>query len=111
MDLILFDKYAEAREELEALIDHSDLTPGDNNKVLYGLGKVEFFTGNAEKALVYFSKIFTKYPKASLAPGSLLFIGKSLKKLGKAEEAKQAFTKVVEDYKSSKEANEARKEL
>lgn len=111
LELIKKDKYAEARTELESLIDHDDLTPGDHNKVLHGLGKVEYYTGNPEKALVYFSKIYTKYPKASLAPSCLLFIGRSLNKMGKKDEAKQAFAKVVEDYKGSKEANEAKKEL
>jgi TolA-binding protein len=115
LDTALIDikenKYAEARSILETLIDHDDLTPGDHNKVLHGLGKVEYYTGNSEKALVYFSKIYTKYPKATLAPSSLLFIGRTLKKLGKKDEAKEAFAKVVEDYKGSKEANEASKEL
>jgi TolA-binding protein len=111
LDLIKKDKYDEARTELEALIDHADLTPGDHNKVLHGLGKVEYYTGNTDKALVYFSKIYTKYPKATLAPSSLLFIGRSLAKMGKKDEAKEAFNKVIEDYKGSKEANEAKKEL
>lgn len=109
--LIKADKYSEARKELEPLIDHSDLSPGDRNKVLHGLGKVEYYTGNHEKAMVYFSKIFTKFPRATLAPSSLLFIGRSLEKMGKNEEAKQAFQKVVEDYKGTKEANEAKKRL
>jgi len=105
------NKYEEARTELQGLIDHEDLTPGDHNKVLHGLGKVEYYTGNPDKALVYFSKIYTKFPKASLAPSSLLFIGRSLEKMGKKDEAKEAYAKVVEDYKGSKEANEAKKEL
>ena len=105
------NKYDEARTELQGLIDHEDLTPGDHNKVLHGLGKVEYYTGNPDKALVYFSKIYTKFPKASLAPSSLLFIGRSLEKMGKKDEAKEAYAKVVEDYKGSKEANEAKKEL
>jgi TolA-binding protein len=105
------NKYAEARSELEALIDHPDLSPGDRNKVLHGLGRVEYYTGHPDKALVYFSKIYTKFPKATLAPSSLLFIGRSLAKMGKKDEAKEAFAKVVEDYKGTKEANEAKKEL
>ncbi|NDD86069.1 hypothetical protein EBZ38_17555, partial [bacterium] len=87
------------------------LSQGDKNKLLHGLGKVEYFSGNLEKAMVYFSKIFTKYPKATLAPSSLLFIGRSLNKMGKKDEAKEAFKKVIEDYKDTKEANEARKEI
>lgn len=111
LDHVKANKYDEARTELQALIDHEDLTPGDHNKVLHGLGRVEYYSGNPDKALVYFSKIYTKYPKASLAPSSLLFIGRSLEKMGKKDEAKEAFAKVVEDYKGSKEANEAKKEL
>ena len=109
--LIKKNEFADARTLLEGIIDHKDLTPGDKNKVLHGLGKVEFYTGNPDKAMVYFSKIFTKFPRASLAPSSLLFIGKSLEKMGKKSEATQAFKKVVEDYKDTNEANEARKQL
>ena len=105
------NKYSEARADLEPLIDHKDLTPGEQNKVIHGLGKIEYYTGNSEKALVYFSKVFAKFPKSSMAPSSLLFIGRSLKKMGKKDEAKEAFSKVVEDYPKSKEAADARKEL
>lgn len=109
--LIKSNDYSDARSILEGLIDHKDLSPGDQNKVLHGLGKVEFYTKNYEKGLVFFSKIYSKYPKASLAPSSLLFIGKSLEKMGKKPEAKEAFAKVVEDYAGSSEAKEAKKEL
>ena len=111
LELIKKDAYADARAELEPLIDHSDLTPGEKNKVLFGLGKVEYFTKNHEKSMVYFSKIFSRFPKASLAPACLLFIGRNLEKMNKKEEAKEAFTKVIEDYPGTSEAKEAKKEL
>lgn len=111
LELVKQDAYKKARPELEALIDNKELTPGDNNKVLHGLGKVEYFSKNYEKSLVYFSKIFTKYPKSSLAPSSLLFIGRALDKLGKKPEAKEAFAKVTQDYPDSKEAKLAKKEM
>jgi TolA-binding protein len=111
LELVKSNAYAEARNELEALIGHKDLTPGDNNKVMHGLGRVEFFTKNYDKALVYFSKIYTKFPNSSLAPSSLSFIAKSLAKTGKKDEAREAFAKLIEDYPTSKEAAEAKKEL
>lgn len=111
LNLVKKNQYTDARKQLEPLIDHPDLTPGEKNKVLHGLGRVEFYSGQHEKAMVYFSKIFTKFPKSSLAPGSLLFIGKSLNKMGKKDEAREAFEKVLEDYKGTKEADDARKEL
>jgi TolA-binding protein len=61
--------------------------------------------------MVYFSKIFSRFPKASLAPACLLFIGRNLEKMNKKEEAKEAFTKVIEDYPGTSEAKEAKKEL
>jgi TolA-binding protein len=111
LDLIKKDAYADAKSELESLIDHPELSPGDHNKVFFGLGKVEYYTKNYEKSLVYFSKIYSKYPKSSLAASSLLFIGRNLEKMGKKEEAKEAFAKVTEDYAGSKEAKEAKKEI
>lgn len=111
LDLVKGNKYKEARAELEPLIDHQELNPGDHNKVLHGLGRVEFHTKNYEKALVYFSKIYSKYPKSTLAPNSLLFIGKTLQKMGKKDEASEAFAKLAEDYPGSKEASEAKKEI
>jgi TolA-binding protein len=111
LNLIKKNIYKDARDILESLIDDPALTPGDKNKVLHGLGKVEYYTGNHDKAMVYFSKIFTKFPKASLAPSSLLFIGKSLEKMGKKDEATQAFKKILDDYKGTKEADEAKREL
>ena len=111
LSLVKNHKYEDARKTLESLIDHQNLSSGDKNKVLHGLGKVEYFLGNHEKAMVYFSKIFTRFPKATLAPSSLLFIGRSLDKMGKKDEAKEAFKKVIEDYNGTKEANEAKKEI
>ncbi|HXH30512.1 MAG TPA: tetratricopeptide repeat protein [Bacteriovoracaceae bacterium] len=109
--LVKSNKYDEARSELSSLMNNSENSPGDQNKILFNLGKVEFFTKNYEKALTYFSKIYTKYPKASLAPTSLLFIGRTLEKMGKKDEAKEAFGQVVESYPESKDAVEAKKEL
>jgi len=109
--LVKGNDYAEARNVLEELIDHPDFSPGENNKVIHGLGKIEYYTKKYEKGLVYFSKIYSKYPKSSLASSSLLFIGRSLEKMGKKDEAKEAFAKVVEDYPESPEAKEAKKEM
>lgn len=109
--LVKVGEYSKAKSELEALIDDEELSPGDINKLMHALGRVEFYTKNYDKALVYFSKVYTKYPKSSLAPNSLLYIAKSLKKLGKKDEAKEAFARVVEDYPGSNESAEAKKEI
>jgi TolA-binding protein len=111
LDLVKAGKYKEARPELESLIEADGLSAGDNNKIYHGLGRIEYYTKTYDKALVYFSKIYTKFPKSSLAPGALLYIAKSLKKLNKTAEAKEAFTRCAEDYPGSNEAAEAKKEI
>ena len=105
------NKYKEARELLEPIIDDKELSPGDKNKVLHSMGKVEFYTKNYEQAMVYFSKVFTRYPKSSFAPNALLFIGKSLKAMNKKAEAKEAFEQVKANYASSPDAKAASTEI
>jgi TolA-binding protein len=111
LDLVTKNSFAGARTDLESLIDHPELSAGERNRVLHGLGRVEYFTKNYDKSLTYFSKIFSLYPKSSLAPSSLLFIAKALDKMGKKSESKEAYQKVIEDYKGSTEAKEAQKAL
>ncbi len=111
LELVKAGKYNEAKPELESLIGAEGLSSSDNNKIMHRLGQINYYTKNYDQALVYFSKVYTKYPKASIAPSSLLYIARSLKKLGKKDEAKEAFTRVAEDYPGSKESAEAKKEI
>ena len=108
LKLVRRKRWNEARQALEPLVDSSNLSPADVNKVYHGLGLVEFGQKNWEKSLVFFSKIYTKYPKSSLAPSSLLHIGKALDRLGKKDESQQAFQELKSQYPQSAAAKEAR---
>lgn len=101
-------KYSEAKTKLEALINDSSVGAADLNKVFHNLGEIEFAQKQWDKSLVYFSKIYTKYPRSSLAPSSLLSIGKALKNLGKTEESKQAFDELKANYPNSAAAKEVK---
>ncbi len=107
-NLINKKKYTDAKSKLEPLINDNSVSPADLNKVFYYLGEIEFAQKQWEKSLVYFSKIYTKFPKSSLAPASLLYIGKALKSLGKNEEAKQAFDELKANYPGSSAAKEVK---
>lgn len=111
LKMVTDNKFISAKVILETLIDHKDLRAADHNKVYHGLGRVELYTNNPDKALVYLSKIVMNYPRSSLAPNSLYLIGKSFQKQKKTEEARQAFTKLISDYPSSADAAKAKKEL
>jgi len=101
-------KFGDARSILEGMVNDSSVGAGDMNKVLHGLGEIEFAQKNWEKSLVFFSKIYTKYPKSSLAPSSLLHIGRALSHLGKKDEAAQAFQELKNQYPTSQAAREVR---
>ncbi len=100
-------KWGDARSILEDIIADGS-NPADVNKALFAMGEIEFNQKNWEKSLVFFSKIYTKYPKSSLAPASLLHIGKALNQLGKKDEASQAFTELRANYPGSAAAKEVR---
>jgi TolA-binding protein len=101
LGLIKKKKHAQARETLERVDRELELGPADRNKVWHALGILEQGEGKHEKALVYFSKIYTKYPQSSLAPSSLAHIAESLEKLGKKEEAAQAREELRAQYPDS----------
>lgn len=101
LSLIKKKKHAQAREALERVDREAELGPADRNKVWHALGILEQREGKHEKALVYFSKIYTKYPQSSLAPSSLAHIAESLDKLGKKEEAAQAREELRAQYPDS----------
>lgn len=104
--LIKKKKYAEAKTLLEGIVEDAEVDPADQNKALHAMGVLEYQQKNYEQGLVYFSKVFTKYPKSSLAPSSLLFIGRSLNRLGKKAEAKQAYEELKSNYPESSAAKE-----
>ncbi|MBY0515986.1 MAG: tetratricopeptide repeat protein [Bacteriovoracaceae bacterium] len=104
--LIQKRKFSDARAILDELVNDSSVGAGDLNKVYFGLGEIEFGQKNWEKSLVFFSKIYTKYPKSSLAPASLLHIGKALNQMGKKDESQQAFQELKTSYPDSSAAKE-----
>ncbi len=109
--LIRAKNYAGARRLLEGLLDDPEVGAADQNKALHALGILEYEQKNYEKGLAFFSRLYTKYPRSSLAPDSLLHIGRSLRRLGKKDEARQAFEEVRASYGGTGAAGQAQKEL
>lgn len=109
--LIKKHKWDEARPILESVLNDGETSAADRNKAMHALGLLEYGRKNYDKALVFFSKIYTKYPKSSLAPDSLLHIGLSLQHLGKKSEAQQAFEEVKNSYPGTSSAKEASRAL
>lgn len=93
------------------VLNENKISAAKKNHVFYNLGLLEYWNNKYDEALVYFSKIYTKYPQSSFAPRSLLYIGLSFKKSNRPEEAKATFQELIKNYPKSKQADSAKKEI
>jgi TolA-binding protein len=76
------------------------------------LGEIAYKQKNYKKALAYYKKSITLYPKKTSYTDKLLYhTGISFEKLGMKKEAKLTFKKLIHDFKNSKYASIAKKEL
>ncbi len=104
-------KYQEAREMLTVLL-HDKGTKGQKlAKVLHNLGMSEYHLGNYEASSAYFGRLYTDFPSSSFNSTGLLTLGKALAKMGKKDEAKQAFQELADKFPKTKSAQEASKLL
>ena len=88
----------------------------DNNYLpatsAYYLGEIAFKQKNYKKAIFYYKRSTTIYPKkASFTPVLLYHSGLSFLKLNQKEKAKLTFQKLINDFPNSKFAKLAKKEL
>ena len=101
----------EAKKLYEAVLEEGQINNAQKNHVYFNLGFIEYQNKNYEKGLVYFSKIYTNYPKSSFAPRSLLYIARSFKELKKTEEANVTYQELIDKYPKSNHAETAKKEI
>ena len=91
---------------LEALQDKS-LSSSQKATIFHNIGIIEYKEKKYDNAIVYFSKLFTQYPKSSLTPEGLLYLAKSFNSKNQKDEAKQAITELLKRYPKSKITQEA----
>ena len=89
----------------------SPINAAQRNHVYFNLGLMDYWDKNFNGSLVYFSKIYTKYPRSSFAPRSLLYIARSFGKLNKTDEANASYNELIQNYPKSKHAQTAKKEI
>lgn len=98
-----FDKYNEVLSE-------NKINAAQRNAVYYNMGLISYWKKKYEDCISYMSKIYTKYPRSSYAPKSLIYIARGFKKMGKSDEATATFDEVISKYPKSKQARDAKKE-
>ena len=103
--------YSEAEKDLLSALKNQKLNAAEVNKAYQALGHIEFSRKNYEKSNVYFSKIFTKYPRSSMAPDALIHMARAFKGQKNANAAKQAYKTFLKEYPKHNLASSAEKEL
>ncbi|MEX1099157.1 MAG: tetratricopeptide repeat protein, partial [Bacteriovoracaceae bacterium] len=91
------NKMSEAKEAYLQVLEEGKLNAAQTNAVWYNVGLINFWNKKYDTAASYFSKIYTKWPKSSYAPRSLLYIARSFDKSGKKAEAKAAYSELVKN--------------
>jgi TolA-binding protein len=105
------NKLVKAKQLYLELLSGKTINAAQRNHVFFNLGLMDYWNKKYNDALVYFSKIFSKYPRSSFAPRSLLYIARSFKKLNKRDEANESFSVLIRDYPKSKHAKTAKEEM
>ncbi len=105
------NKLKEAEEAYLFVLDEGKINAAQTNAVRYNLGLINYWNKKYEDAAAYFSKIYTKWPKSSYAPRSLLYIARSMDKSGKSAEAKAVYEELISKYPDSSQAKTATKEI
>lgn len=100
-----------AKELYEQILSVGKINASQRNHVWFNLGLLDYWAKRYNDSSVWFSKIFTKYPKSSWAPRSLLYIARCFKKLGQKEESQATYATLIKEYPNSKHAKKAKKEI
>jgi TolA-binding protein len=100
-----------AKELYQEVLTTGKVNAAQRNHIWHNLGLMDYWNKKYDDASVWFSKIYTKYPKSSWAPRSLLYIARSFKKSGKKDEAIATYAQLVKQYPKSKQAKVAKEEM
>ncbi|MBD63962.1 MAG: hypothetical protein CME62_02045 [Halobacteriovoraceae bacterium] len=105
------NKQKKAKDLYLEVLAQGKISNATKNKVYYNLGLLEHWAKDYDQSLVYFSKIYTKYPRSSKAPGSLYYIGMNFKQKNETDKAKATFEELIKSYPKSVFVSKAKKEL
>lgn len=105
------NKMSDAEAMYEEVLASGKLNAAQTNATHYNLGLINYWNKKYENSAAYFSKIYTKWPKSSYAPKSLLYIARCFKKMGKSAEAKATFSELIKKYPKSNQAKKAKSEM
>lgn len=104
-------KYTTAKKQLLSLLSNKKVKGNKKARVLHNLGMISYIKKNDKDALIYFSKLITKYGKAPFTKNGMLYLAKSFARLKQKSEAKNTLNELISRYPKSKQSVDAKKML
>lgn len=104
-------KYQVAKQQLLTLLEGKKVSGTQLARVIHNLGMIAYMDKENDKALAYFSRLFTEFPKTGYNKNGLLFLARTFKRLNKTEEAKQTLQELVKRFPKAKQVETAKKML
>ena len=104
-------RYKSAKSKLEALESNKKIKGSKRARVLHNLGMISFMNKDDNSAMAYFGKLFTESPKSSYNANGMLYLSKSLNRMGQKEQAKQTLEELIKRFPKSKRVKEAKAQL
>ncbi len=110
MELYRKGSYAESKNVLLGLLNDK-LPATQKARVIHNLGMIAYMDKENDKALAYFSRLFTEFPKTGYNKNGLMFLAKTLQRMKKNEEAKQALNELISRFPDAKQVAQAKELL
>jgi TolA-binding protein len=109
MSLYRKARYPAAKVGLLKLLDNKKIKGSRRARLLHNLGMIAYMDKEYEKATVYFSRLFTNYPKTSYNSNGLLYLSKSFYESGDHAGALETLQEMVKRFPQAKQVGTANK--
>ncbi len=104
-------RYSSAKPILVKLLEDKKVTGSRQARVIHNLGMISYMDKQYDKALVYFSRLFTEHEKSGYNKNGLLFLGRTFSKLDQKEQAKQTLSELISRFPKAKQVKTAQEML
>lgn len=101
--------YADAKSIFLDLLEDKKTKRKEKEGSLQYLGLIEYRSKNYEEAKVYFSRLFSEYPKSTYNATGLLYLARTFSELKQKSEAQMTLEELITRFPDSKEAKEGAK--
>lgn len=104
-------RYSSAKPVLVKLLSDKSIKGAQQARVIHNLGMIAYMDKEYDKALVYFSRLFTEHEKTGYNKNGLLYLARSFEKQGQKEQAVQTLNELIKRFPDAKQVKNAKEML